>query len=160
MDTKEIRELIELISESDFASFELERDDFKLKLVRQTATVPMAAAAAPPPLQPAAAAAASLAPAAAPGAAEAPPEESGDDGLITLNSPIVGTFYVTPSPEAPPFVEVGSVIKKGQVICIVEAMKVMNEIESEIDAEVAQILVANGQPVEFGEGLFKLRPLS
>jgi acetyl-CoA carboxylase biotin carboxyl carrier protein len=160
VDTKEIRELIELISESDFASFELEGDGFKLKLVRQTATVPMAAAAAPPPLQPAAAAAASLAPTAAPSAAAAPPEESGDDGLVTLNSPIVGTFYVAPSPEAPAFAEVGSVIKKGQVICIVEAMKVMNEIESEIDGEVAQILVANGQPVEFGEGLFKLRPLS
>ena len=73
-------------------------------------------------------------------------------------SPIVGTFYRAPSPGAPPFVEVGSKIAKGQVLCIVEAMKLMNEIESEIDAEVVEVLVANGQPVEFGERLFAIRP--
>jgi acetyl-CoA carboxylase biotin carboxyl carrier protein len=72
----------------------------------------------------------------------------------------VGTFYRTPSPDASPFVEIGSKINKGQVLCIVEAMKVMNEIESEIDAEVVDVLVADGQPVEYGETLFFLRPLS
>jgi acetyl-CoA carboxylase biotin carboxyl carrier protein len=70
----------------------------------------------------------------------------------------VGTFYAAPSPEAPPYVEVGSRVRKGQVLCIVEAMKVMNEIESEVDGELVEILVKNGQPVEFGEVMFRLRP--
>jgi acetyl-CoA carboxylase biotin carboxyl carrier protein len=160
VDSKEIRELIELISKSDFASFELEGDGFKLKLVKQSGAVPSGAAIGPPTAPPASASAPAPATAAAPSEPVAPVEEPGDNGLVTLSSPIVGTFYVAPSPDSPPFVEVGSVVKKGQVICIVEAMKVMNEIESEIDAEVAEILVANGQPVEFGEGMFKLRPLS
>jgi len=77
-----------------------------------------------------------------------------------VTSPFVGTFYRAPSPESPAFVEVGTVVKKGQVLCIVEAMKLMNEIESEIDAEVVEIRVANGQPVEYGEVLFRLRPVS
>jgi acetyl-CoA carboxylase biotin carboxyl carrier protein len=81
-------------------------------------------------------------------------------GLVDLTSPIVGTFYRQPSPGASSFVEVGDRVRKGQVLCIVEAMKLMNEIESEIDAEVVEILVANGQPVEFGEVLFRLRPMS
>ena len=79
---------------------------------------------------------------------------------MPLTSPIVGTFYRSPSPDAAPFVEIGTKVNKGQVICIVEAMKVMNEIESEVDAEVVDVLVANGQPVEYGETLFVLRPLN
>jgi acetyl-CoA carboxylase biotin carboxyl carrier protein len=160
VDSKEIREIIELISKSNFASFELEGDGFKLKLVKQTGALPAGVAVGPPTAQPASASAPSPAPTAASSEPVARVEDSGENGLVMLNSPIVGTFYVAPGPDSPPFVEVGSVVKKGQVICIVEAMKVMNEIESEIDAEVAEILVANGQPVEFGEGLFKLRPLS
>jgi acetyl-CoA carboxylase biotin carboxyl carrier protein len=77
-----------------------------------------------------------------------------------MTSPIVGTFYRQPSPSAPPFVEPGSKVRKGQVLCIIEAMKLMNEIEAEMDAEVVEILVANGQPVEFGEVLFRLRPMA
>jgi acetyl-CoA carboxylase biotin carboxyl carrier protein len=77
-----------------------------------------------------------------------------------MHSPIVGTFYRQPSQAAPPFVEPGSKVKKGQVLCIIEAMKLMNEIEAEMDAEVVEILVANGQPVEFGELLFRLRPMA
>jgi acetyl-CoA carboxylase biotin carboxyl carrier protein len=79
---------------------------------------------------------------------------------VDLRSPIVGTFYRSASPESAAFVEVGSRVRKGQVLCIVEAMKLMNEIESEIDAEVVEIRVANGQPVEYGEVLFRLRPVS
>jgi acetyl-CoA carboxylase biotin carboxyl carrier protein len=82
-----------------------------------------------------------------------------DDGLVDFDSPIVGTFYRSPGPDSPAFADVGQMIKKGQVLCIVEAMKVMNEIESEIDAEVVEVRVADGQPVEFGEVLFRLRPL-
>ena len=163
MEPKEIRELIELISRSDFAEFEIEREGFKLKLVRQAsgALPPSAPAAvvAAPPREPAPAAAA--APAVATASALAPAaSQPAQDGLIELISPIVGTYYSAASPEGPPFVEIGARVKQGQVVCIVEAMKVMNEIESEIDAEVVEILVSNGQPVEYGELLFRLRPLS
>jgi acetyl-CoA carboxylase biotin carboxyl carrier protein len=79
--------------------------------------------------------------------------------LITITSPIVGTFYRAPSPEAAPFVEIGSRVKKGQVLCIVEAMKLMNEIESEIDGTIIKALVENGQPVEYGEPLFLIEPV-
>jgi acetyl-CoA carboxylase biotin carboxyl carrier protein len=158
VDPKEIRELIELISRSSFASFELEGEDFKLKLVKERDAAPAAPQAAPPAVaSPTAAAPPSPTP---PPAAQAAVEPVQPDGAVPLTSPIVGTFYRSPSPDASPFVEIGSKINKGQVLCIVEAMKVMNEIESEIDAEVIDVLVANGQPVEYGETLFLLRPLS
>jgi acetyl-CoA carboxylase biotin carboxyl carrier protein len=161
VDPKEIREIIEMISRSNFAEFELEGDGFKLKLVKergaaQAATVTAGSADPPPPPPP-------QAPAPTPAAAPQEPaaEAAQDDGtIIQVNSPIVGTFYRSPSPDAPPFVEIGSMVKQGQVICIVEAMKVMNEIEAEIEAEVVDILVANGQPVEYGEAMFRLRPLA
>jgi acetyl-CoA carboxylase biotin carboxyl carrier protein len=159
VDPKEIRELIELISRSNFASFELEGDGFKLKLVKEQpgaqAGVAVMEPAPPNPPPPAAAVAASLAGAAAEHGAEA----GEDDGTVLVRSPIVGTFYRAPGPDVPPFVEIGAKIKQGQVMCIVEAMKVMNEIEAEIEGEVIDILVANGQPVEFGEVMFRLRPL-
>ncbi len=151
MESKEIHELIELISRSSFSRFELERDGFKIKLVKAGAgsTAPAAGTAAEVPSGPAAPAA----------AAAGPPEDSAETaGLVELKSPIVGTFYSAPGPGVPNFAEVGSRVKQGQVLCIVEAMKVMNEIESEIDAEVVGVLVSNGQPVEFGEVLFRLRP--
>src|SRR4029078_10387945 len=88
----------------------------------------------------------------------APAAAAQDPSVISMPSPIVGTFYRSPNPESPAFVEVGSKVRKGQVLCIVEAMKLMNEIEAEMDAEVVEILVANAQPVEFGEVLFRLRP--
>ena len=158
LDVQEIRELIEIISRSNFVTFELEGTGFKLKLVKSEQAIPPAdpappRVAAPPP----AAAEPATAETAPPAAAE--PEE-GDDGLVEQVSPIVGTFYRAPGPDAEPFVEVGSKVSKGQVMCVVEAMKLMNEIEAEIDAEVVEILVANGQPVEYGEVLFRLRPLS
>ena len=159
MDPQQIRELIELISRSDFTEFELEGEGFKIKLARQprNAVVSGRADAAAgmveaTPLRPhpSAGEMGELLPTAVPAA---------QDGLVELSCPIVGTFYRAPSPDAPPYVEVGARVKKGQTLCIVEAMKVMNEIESEIDAEVVEIMVASGQPVEFGEALFRLRPL-
>jgi acetyl-CoA carboxylase biotin carboxyl carrier protein len=153
VETKEIQDLIELISRSDFSTFELERDGFRIKLVRGEARLgaPLANAAAVSSAGPLPA---------PPAAAEAPPAATPavEDGLYELHSPIVGTFYRAPSPDTPSFTEVGKHVSKGQVLCIVEAMKVMNEIESEVDAEVVEILVKNGQPVEFGEVLFRLRP--
>jgi len=154
VDSKELRELIEVISRSNFATFELEREGFRLKLVKGDP----GAAAAPNAQLPAVETqnAVTAAPAVS---AAAPPVEPAD-GSYEVISPIVGTFYRAPSPDSPPFVEVGSAVKKGQVLCIVEAMKLMNEIEAEIDGEVTEVAVANGQPVEYGEVLFRLRPLS
>ena len=138
MDPKEIRELIELVSRSDFSKFEMEREGFKIKLVqakrrgsagRDRRGRAAACAGRLAPTEPSRAAAAAIEAAAAPAV---------DDGLVALNSPIVGTFYRAPSPDAPPFVEVGAKVRKGQMLCIVEAMKVMNEIESEIDGEVVE----------------------
>jgi acetyl-CoA carboxylase biotin carboxyl carrier protein len=158
LDHKELRELIEIISRSNFSSFELEREGFKLKLVKDDG-VTVAAPPTPPPAR-----ATALPMERGKQAAGAPPdavEETGeDDGLVTVASPIVGTYYEAPSPGVAAFVKVGDRVGKGQVLCIVEAMKLMNEIESEIDAEVIEILASNGQPVEFGERLFKLRPMS
>ena len=158
MDAKELRELIDVISRSSFTTFELEREGFRLKLVKGPDSAPAVV------IQPSAASLAAEvrdAPLSrAPEPAPAAPANAVSDGLVTVTSPIVGTFYRAPSPGAPPFVEVGSKIAKGQVLCIVEAMKLMNEIESELDAEVVEVLVANGQPVEYGERLFTLRPMA
>jgi acetyl-CoA carboxylase biotin carboxyl carrier protein len=157
VETKEIRELIELISRSNFTTFELEREGVRIKLVRPEAGEPFAP---PPPV------AAGIAPGPVVLAEPVTPpprgsaEPAAQNGLYEMHSPIVGTFYRAPGPDTPPFVEIGSRVRKGQVVCIVEAMKVMNEIESEIDAEVVEIAIANGQPVEYGEVLFRLRPVA
>lgn len=158
MDAKELRELIDLISRSNFSTFELEREGLRLRLVKEGPGAPTPGGGVAPavhaetPPQNANPVGGAAAPAAAPRAAES--------GLVELASPIVGTFYRSPSPGAPFFVEVGDRVKKGQVLCIIEAMKLMNEIEAEIEAEVVEVAVQNGQPVEFGEVLFRLRPLA
>jgi acetyl-CoA carboxylase biotin carboxyl carrier protein len=169
LEPNELRELIELISRSNFVTFELEREGFKLKLEKGGASAPsqvvMRPASAGAPVSVAAGPLTAALPLAAPAAAHAATPtaaaaEPADSGLVEMTSPIVGTFYRQPSPSAPPFVEPGSKVRKGQVLCIIEAMKLMNEIEAEMDAEVVEILVANGQPVEFGEVLFRLRPMA
>jgi acetyl-CoA carboxylase biotin carboxyl carrier protein len=162
---EQIKELVELVAQRQLQGLELERSGFRLKIDGR----PAPAAAAPAPADSAAASAApasapafslSPAPAAAPQTPAAAPQAGGGlpAGTHTLNSPIVGTFYRSPSPDAPSFVEVGSRVKKGQVLCIIEAMKLMNEIESDIDGEVLQIFPQNAQAVEFGEPLFAIRP--
>ena len=168
MEGKELKELIDLISQSNFVSFELEREGFKLKLQKGAGSAVHAAASSAATAFVASPSAPHLAPPTpppselAPSAPAAPPaaREVAPSGLVEMTSPIVGTFYRQPSQAAPPFVEPGSKVKKGQVLCIIEAMKLMNEIEAEVDAEVVEILVANGQPVEFGELLFRLRPMA
>jgi acetyl-CoA carboxylase biotin carboxyl carrier protein len=146
--------LLEYLAKSQFVEFELEREGFRLRVAKVGSHVVVASptngvAASAEPV--ALAAGTAMAPA---GAALAP---RADEDLTIVTSPIVGTFYRTPSPDAPPFVEVGSRVKKGQVLCIVEAMKLMNEIESEHEGEIVEVSVANGQPVEYGEALFKIR---
>ena len=163
MNQKELKELIEFLIEKDIAEFELERGDVKVRIRRAGAPgsspAPevryFAAPPAPPP-------AAEVVPAvAAPAAAAAAPKEAApEQGLHIVHSPIVGTFYESPSPGSPPFVKPGDTVEAGQVICIVEAMKLMNEIESDVAGEVVKRLVANGQPIEYGQELFAIRPQS
>ena len=168
MDGKELRDLIDLISKSNFVTFELEREGFKLKLekgegsAQKTPTVVLSVSPAPASVAPAPSDGVSATPELVLASAGARPSaaDGAPSGLVDMTSPIVGTFYRQPSHAAPPFVEPGSKVKKGQVLCIIEAMKLMNEIEADMDAEVVEILVANGQPVEFGEILFRLRPMA
>ena len=156
MNQKELKELIEFLIEKDIAEFELERGDVKIK-VKRGAPAPAAAfpevrfASVPPP--PPAPPSVSQPKAAAPAAATPEPDET----LHVVKSPIVGTFYEAPSPGAPPFVKVGDVLEVGQVLCIVEAMKLMNEIECDAAGELVKKLVTNGQPIEYGQDLFVLR---
>lgn len=155
---EQIKELIELVSLNRLQGLELERSGFRLKIDGQP-TAPNAPAAVAPP---AAAGGGAPAPAAAPApamtAASAAPASTAPAAAHILNSPIVGTFYRAPSPDAPAFCDIGSRVKKGQVLCIIEAMKLMNEIESDIDGTIAEIYPQNAQAVEFGEPLFAIRP--
>lgn len=168
---EQIKELIELIAERRLQGLEIERSGFRLKIdgqatvqsVHYAAPAALAADTAQPmPALPAAAAAqapAASTPAAAPAAAHAAAEKAGPPANAhILTSPIVGTYYRSPSPDAPAFTEVGARVKKGQVLCIIEAMKLMNEIESDADGVVAEIYPQNAQPVEFGEPLFAIVP--
>lgn len=165
---EQIKDLIELVGERKLQGLELERSGFRLKIDGQ-ATAPVAAAAPPAaPPAPAPAPAPAESPASAPSGASAKPSaaDAGDgadggpeapEGSHIVESPIVGTFYRRPSPDQDTFVEVGDRVKKGQTLCIVEAMKLMNEIEADADGEVVKIFPQNAQPVEFGEPLFALR---
>ncbi|MGA2390933.1 MAG: acetyl-CoA carboxylase biotin carboxyl carrier protein [Candidatus Sulfotelmatobacter sp.] len=162
MNQKELKELIEFLIEKDIAEFELERGDVKVKIKRggQTTVVhahgempypvfangvaadPRQAQPTPPPV-----------------AVPPPPAEpAAQENLHIVKSPIVGTLYEAPSPGAPPFVKVGDTVEIGQVLCIVEAMKLLNEIESDIAGEIVKKLGTNGQPIEYGQELFAIRP--
>ncbi|MGA7907401.1 MAG: acetyl-CoA carboxylase biotin carboxyl carrier protein [Candidatus Sulfotelmatobacter sp.] len=164
MNQKELKELIEFLIEKDIAEFELERGDVKVRIKRageqtvvhahgeprfyavppapgpgpEVGTVPVASSAGP--------------------ATPATREPVQEEGLHMVKSPIVGTFYEAPSPGAPPFVKVGDMVEEGQVLCIVEAMKLLNEIESDVAGEIVKKTAANGQPIEYGQELFAIRP--
>ena len=152
---RDLKELMQYLENSSFVEFEIEREGLKLKLRRRTAA-DANGQAQPEPLRHAAPVPAVL-PVAAPPAAVAAPAAAADDAHL-VKSPIVGTFYRAAAPDAKPFVSPGDRVSKGQVLCIVEAMKLMNEIESDCDGEILEALVANGQPVEYGEPLFRIRP--
>jgi acetyl-CoA carboxylase biotin carboxyl carrier protein len=158
MDFDEIKQILDMMREHDLAEFELERDNVKLRLRKNAAghwsvTPPSSHAPYAPPL-PAAPRAAAAAVDASP--VLAPEDEALD--LAVVKSPIVGTFYRAPEPGAKPFAEVGDVVRKGQVLCIIEAMKLMNEINAECDGEIIKCYVENGQPVQYGERLFAIKP--
>lgn len=150
MNLKEIKEMINLMNDNELVELEVERDGTKIKIKKS------AADGAVPALRPIPQYHVETQPAANPSGAA--PAANGKKTL-EIKSPMVGTFYRAPSPEAPPFVDVGQVVEVGQVVCIVEAMKLMNEIKSEIRGKVAEVTVENAEPVEFGQKLFVVEPL-
>lgn len=152
LDLTELRELLTALNQTDISELTLKADDFELT-VRRGARLEMAPIAAAPVPQP------TIAPPPEPAKPETPSAAPiVDRKLVEVVSPIVGTFYRSPSPDEPPFVDMGSRIQKGQVVCIIEAMKVMNEIEAEVSGEIVEILVQNGQPVEYGQPLMRVNP--
>ena len=148
MDLRKLKTLIDLVSESNVSELEITEAEGKVRIVKGPVGAPVVMAA--PAAAPAAIASPTAAPAAAPAAAAEPAAETGH----TVKSPMVGTFYSASSPEAKPFVQVGSVIKAGDTICIIEAMKILNEIEADHSGTVTKILVDNGQAVEYGQPMF------
>lgn len=155
MDLKHIKSLLQLISEADVNEVYIEEGDFKIKIKKRSETSYVSAPApAPAPVASVVVPSAAPASAAAPAPAAAPAASS----TTSIKSPIVGTFYAAASPDAKAFVSVGDVISKGQPLCIIEAMKIMNEIESDMSGKVVAIHVKNGQPVEFDQPLFEIEP--
>lgn len=162
MDIEELKKLVKLVEKSDIKELEIDEDGRKIRIVKGSQDAapmmmpmqyapPMQHAAPPPPAARAAAAAAL--------GAEAAVEIEDDGKYHNVNSPMVGTFYRASAEDAEPFAKEGDVVSKGQTLCIIEAMKLMNEIESDISGRVVKILAENGSPVEFGETLFKIEPL-
>ncbi len=150
---KEIRELVDLVTERGLSGLEIERSGFRLRIEG-----PRPAVVEAPQVVPAAAGSTHAQPrAGAPGAPEAGAAETPDENVHVITSPIVGTFYRSPSPESDAFAEVGSRVGKGKILCIIESMKLMNEIESDVEGEVVAVYARNGQPVEYGEKLFAIR---
>ncbi|HLI34991.1 MAG TPA: acetyl-CoA carboxylase biotin carboxyl carrier protein [Terriglobia bacterium] len=155
-----LREIVDLLSERGISEFEMEKNGFRIRIKRGTVlessiepgtSVHAERLATHPIVAP-------VTPLEAPAPAKAEVADRAPDNLHVIRSPIVGTFYGSPSPEAPPYVKVGDKIQKGQVLCIIEAMKLMNEIEAEISGEIAEIYVQSGQPVEYGQSLFGIIP--
>ena len=144
MELKDIKAIIDLMKENDLSVFEMEKDGFKLKLEKEGTRPAMVAAPAPGP------AAAALAPSAV-------PEKAAGPALKDVVSPMVGTFYRAASPESSSFVEIGKSVTEDSVVCIIEAMKVMNEIKAEISGVIAEVVAENGKPVQFGQVLFRVR---
>jgi acetyl-CoA carboxylase biotin carboxyl carrier protein len=148
---KEIKELIDLVTGRGLSALEIEQTGFRLRIegARAAAVNGMAPAAESLPLP--------AAPPAGSSEAAAAARASAQEGLHVITSPIVGTFYRAPSPEADPFAEVGQKVSKGKILCIIESMKLMNEIESDVEGEIIDVFPQNGQPVEYGEKLFTIR---
>jgi acetyl-CoA carboxylase biotin carboxyl carrier protein len=153
VDLDQLKQILELVRQHDLAEFEIEHEGLRLKIRKDATGAHVVAPAAP--LTSAHAAVAAPSPAAPAPLATA--GETEEIELAVVKSPIVGTFYRSSEPDSPAFVEIGTTVKKGQVLCIIEAMKLMNEIDSEYDGEIVNIYVENGQPVQYGERLFAIR---
>jgi len=151
-DLKKVKELIELMIEKDLVEVEIVDGDSKIHLKRPGSSMAIPAAAQMPAMIPA------TAPFAAAPAAPAPASSAADDKLADIKSPIIGTFYSSPSPDSPPYVKAGDHVTAETVVCIIEAMKVMNEIKAETAGTIEKVMITNGQTVEYGQVLFKVRP--
>ncbi len=158
---EQIKELIDIVCKKGLHALEVERSDFRLRIEGQASSPEAVVSrdAASSTLEAGSGDEAEVAPEADAESVEAGVEGYSENGAHTITSPIVGTFYAAPSPEADPYIQVGDEVKSGQVLCIVEAMKLMNEIESDIDGIVVEVFGRNSQPVEFGEPLFAIRPV-
>ncbi len=160
MDLKEIKQIIDLMKRSDLTEFAVEEEGFKLRIRRGNSGPPVVSTTGSgfvvsgPPTEPATLAAAPGTSSSAPSRAAPPAEEP---GIAYIKSPMVGTFYRAPSPESPAFVEPNSKVTETSPVCIIEAMKIMNEIQAEVKGTILEVLIENGQPVEFGQRLFKVR---
>lgn len=155
MDLNELKDLIDLLESSGLSELEIEEEGRRIRLTKQLENIVSAPAPTPAPAPAPAPAAAPAAPA----APEAPAEKNyADEGLVTVDSPMVGTFYICPAPGEPAFAEPGDSVAVDQTVCIVEAMKIMNEVASKVAGTVERVLVENGEPVEFGQPLFAIRP--
>jgi acetyl-CoA carboxylase biotin carboxyl carrier protein len=163
LDLKELKEILQILEEKQITEFELEEEGMKLRICKGVAasanhaSPPAVVAPLIPTVLPGMANPVAAPPAAEQAAAPAPAEAEPSD-VTVVKSPIVGTFYRTPDPNAPPFVDVGDHVRVGQVLCIIEAMKLMNEIEAEVAGEVVKVHRESGQPVQFGDALFTIRP--
>jgi acetyl-CoA carboxylase biotin carboxyl carrier protein len=161
---KDIQDLIDLLVEREITEFEMEKDGVKVRIKRGNShagnpTLGEACfSVSAPPARPVAPAPISAAVTPQPTASEGEVAVDSAEGLYVMKSPIVGTFYAAPSPNAPPFVKLGDEVQIGHVLCIIEAMKLMNELESEVAGEIVRIYVENGQPVEYGQSLFAIKP--
>ena len=159
MDLKQIKQIIDLMKRSELTEFAIEEEGFKLKIRRGANGLPVVSSTSTvsaAPLAPARESAPAIA-APAPAAALVPAAAADEAGIIYVKSPMVGTFYRSGSPESKPYAETGTKIVENSVVCIIEAMKIMNEIQAEIKGTVLEILVENGQPVEYGQKLFKIK---
>jgi len=157
MNLKELKELIEMLKNTDISELEIERSGVKVRL-RKGGDVTFHPAMPRMEYPPAAIVAPVISGTERPTIEQAPAIAPAPSDQIKVTSPIVGTFYRSSSPDKPSLVEVGDMVKKGQVLCIIEAMKLMNEIESEASGKIVQVLVENGQPVEYGQPLFVVEP--
>ena len=150
MDIKEIKQVVDLMKRSSLTEFELEKKDFKIRICRKSGESQPLHQGAQAPSMPVQVQSAQAQ------AAQESSEEPKDNGK-TINSPMVGTFYTAPSPDSAPFVKVGDNISEDSVVCIIEAMKVMNEIKAEVSGTIAEVLVQNGESVEYGQPLFRVQ---
>ena len=157
MDLKDIKAIIDLMRKNNLSEFEMERQDFKIKLKRAAGVAPAVEEPGYYPVAPAAPAPLPMSAPSAPAAAATAAAAAGPPSL-EIESPMIGTFYRAPSPESQPYVEVGSEVNPETIVCLIEAMKVMNEIKAEMKGVVTHILVENAKPVEFGQPLFRIRP--
>jgi acetyl-CoA carboxylase biotin carboxyl carrier protein len=154
LDLKEIKTLIDLMKKNDLSVFKMEKEGFKITLKKGSDFQPIITTQVPGPIPSGAPASAA---AALPGSSTTPTPPAETESLKEITSPMVGTFYEAPSPESAPYVQVGQEVTEDTVVCIIEAMKVMNEIKAEVRGVIAEIVAENGKPVQFGQPLFKVR---